>query len=100
MGGEDGSMTGQAGNLPWRKPCAHRGCKVMLHRNTGTYDMGLCAKHGGRATGKSQVAPVAQPHIPPERPGVRVVEVTAVDTSSGPMRGERKRVSLAREPWI
>ena len=87
-------------DLPWRKPCAHPGCKVMLAKTYTTYDTGLCRTHGGRATGKSQVAPVAQPHIPPERPGVRVVEVTAVDTSSGPMRGERKRVSLPREPWI
>ena len=87
-------------DLPWRKPCARPGCKVMLAKTYTTYDTGLCRTHGGRATGKSQVAPVAQPHIPPERPGVRVVEVTAVDTSSGPTRGERKRVSLAREPWI
>lgn len=92
-------MTGQAGDMPWRKPCAHRGCKVMLHRNTGTYDMGLCAKHGGRATGKASRAPAAQPYFPPERPGVRVVEVTAFARGNGSSAGERQRVSLAREPW-
>ena len=87
-------MTGQAGDMPWRKPCAHPGCKTQMHRYAATCDAGLCAKHGGLGMIEARDAG------PTERPGVRVVEVTAVDTSSGPMRGERKRVSLAREPWV
>lgn len=87
-------------DLPWRKPYAHPGCKVMLAKCYSTYDTGLCRTHGGRATGKSQVAPVAQPYAPPERPGVRVVEVTAFARGNGSTSGERQRVSLAREPWL
>lgn len=92
-------MTGQAGNLPWRKRCAHRGCKVMMHRNTGTYDMGLCRDHGGLVTGRSRIVRAEAP-VQPERPGVRVVEVTALGHGNGGTSGERKLVSLAREPWI
>ena len=99
MGGEESRMTGQAGNLPWRKRCAHPGCKTQMHRYATTYDTGFCRDHGGLVTGKARIVR-AEAYAPPERPGVRVVEVTAVDTSSGPMRGERKRVSLAREPWV
>lgn len=99
MGGEDGRMNGQAGDLPWRKRCAHPGCKVMMHRNSFTYDTGFCRDHGGLVTGKSRIVRAEAP-VQPERPGVRVVEVTAFARGNGSTSGERKRVSLAREPWI
>ena len=93
-------MSRPLSNMPWFKPCGHPGCDVKIRKDCHTYDVGLCAKHGGRRKGRATIA-VAKPHVLPERAGVRYVEVAAVRTPAAGSSGDYKRVrvSLPREPW-
>jgi hypothetical protein len=87
-------------DMPWLKPCGHPGCKVTLRKDSRTYDVGFCAQHGGRQVGRA-VIKVAAPYVPPERPGIRVVEIAAVGIPAAGSSGEyrRAKVSLPKEPW-
>lgn len=87
-------------DMPWYKRCGHPGCKTRMHKNTSTYDVGLCAKHGGLRTGKARDLPVAQPVAAPERPGVRVVKVATMPSRYSESMTATVRVSLPREPWL
>ena len=92
-------MSRQKSDMPWWKNCSHPGCTSRMHKNTSTYDAGLCAKHGGRHLGKAGTPPIAAPVVPVERPGVRVVEVATISSCGSAAGGGRAKVSLAREPW-
>ena len=93
-------MSRPVGDMPWRKPCAHPGCNVLLRKDTRTYDVGFCAEHGGRVTGRSRIV-TAQPVVETEKEGVRAALVAShlmTGASGDPVR--RVKVSLAKEPWL
>lgn len=83
---------------PYHKICSHPGCCTRMNRGSHTYDVGLCKHHGGQIKGRAVDLP-REPEAPPERPGIRVVEVATMPAGGSGSAGGRARVSVAREPW-